>query len=67
MSERIPIPIILSVKNGMFEAKEIVFCKDCIWWCECRTKDKFPYKKDSCNKFGTKMNADDFCSQGKLK
>lgn len=42
----------------------VVRCKDCIWWHECRTKDKFPFKKDSCNKFGTKMNADDFCSRG---
>ena len=46
------------------DAEPIVRCKDCIWWCECKTKDKFPYKKDSCNKFGAKMNADDFCSKG---
>ncbi len=49
------------------KAQEIVRCRDCIWWCECKTKDKFPYKKDSCNKFGTKMNADDFCSWGVKK
>lgn len=42
-----------------------VLCKDCIWWCECKTKDKYPFKKDSCSKFGTKMDADDFCSRGK--
>ena len=42
----------------------VVFCKDCIWWHECKTKDKFPFKKDSCNKFGIKMDADDFCSRG---
>ena len=47
--------------------KVLIHCKDCIYWHECKTKDKFPYKKDSCNKFGTKMDADDFCSRGERK
>lgn len=55
------------VETDTGEEYEIVFCKDCIWWCECKTKDKLPYKKDSCNKFGTKMDADDFCSRGEKR
>lgn len=53
-------PIILSVKNGRFEAKEIVFCKDCKWWVQ--EDDEYGY----CKVLGLHgFNKDDFCSNGK--
>lgn len=68
MSERIPAPIILSVKNGMFEAKEIVFCKDCKHWFyfwesekhHCTESDKHPWDCPI-------REEDDFCSRGEKR
>lgn len=74
MREETPRPIMLSVEDGMFKGKEIVFCKDCKYWAEftliqppknyCGRLIQADYNNHN---FGFEMDADDFCSRGDKK
>ena len=57
-----PRPIILSVNEaiGVFEGREIVFCKDCVFG----RPDKYRRGEYICSHFFEQMRANDYCSKG---
>lgn len=56
-----PRPIVLSVNEvlGVFEGREIVFCKDCVFGRPDKYRGKY-----ICELFNKPMQANDYCSKG---
>lgn len=64
MREEMPRPVMLYVENGMFMAKEIVFCKDCKWYVPYVGEG---YTEGDCYGTDISMCPDDFCSRGEKR
>jgi len=72
MSEETPRPIMLYVENGMFMGKEMVFCKDCIYYQETHDNDHQGNHSVIMECYYDQWHpqyrdADDFCSKGERK